>query len=166
MANAPWYRNGLRFACTQCGRCCGGGPGTIRANDEEIAALAARLGLDDATFRERYTRRLRSGDISLIEKEDHDCVFYDRRRGCTVYADRPRQCQTWPFWRAIVFSPDTWSEEALHCPGMDLGVLHSHEEIAERLVDDGTSASRRRRKATARSRGSSASRRRVRGSHP
>ena len=47
MADTPWYRNGLRFTCTRCGRCCGGGPGTIRASDDEIAALAAGLGMDD-----------------------------------------------------------------------------------------------------------------------
>ena len=165
MADPPWYRNGLRFACTQCGQCCGGGPGTIRVNEDEIAALAATLGLDDAAFRERYTRRLRGGDISLIERDNYDCVFYDRKRGCTVYAHRPRQCRTWPFWRSLVHSPETWAEGAENCPGLDFGPLHSSEEIAEMILDDGTSASRRRRRAAARSRGAAASRRQVRSDH-
>jgi Fe-S-cluster containining protein len=128
-------------------------------NEEEIAALAATLGLGDAAFRERYTRRLRGGDISLIERDNLDCVFYDRKRVCTVYAHRPRQCRTWPFWRSLMHSPETWAEEAKNCPGLDFGPLHSTEEIAEMILDDGTSASRRRRTATASSRGAAASQR-------
>jgi Fe-S-cluster containining protein len=134
-------------------------------SEDEIAALAETLGLDDAAFRERYTRRLRGGDISLIERDNYDCVFYDRKRGCTVYARRPRQCRTWPFWRSLVHSPETWDEEAENCPGLNFGPLHSIEEIAEIILDDGTSASRRRRTAATRSRGSAASRRRISSDH-
>jgi Fe-S-cluster containining protein len=134
-------------------------------NEDEIEALAAALGLDDAAFRERYTRRLRGGDVSLIERDNYDCVFYDRKRGCTVYASRPRQCRTWPFWRSLVHSPETWAEEAENCPGLNVGPLHSIEEIAEMILDDGTSASRRRRTATTRSRRSAASRRRISSDH-
>ncbi|MFM1805538.1 MAG: hypothetical protein RL136_2417, partial [Planctomycetota bacterium] len=28
-AQAPWYAEGLRFECTQCGNCCSGGPGAV-----------------------------------------------------------------------------------------------------------------------------------------
>jgi len=131
-------------------------------NDEEIAALAAVLGLGEAAFRERYTRRLRGGDISLIEREDHDCIFYDAKLGCTVYAHRPRQCQTWPFWRSLVHSPETWADQAKNCPGLNSGRLHTSEEIAETILDDGTSASRRRRAVTASRRAADASRRQIR----
>jgi Fe-S-cluster containining protein len=133
-------------------------------DEEEIAALAATLGLDEAEFRERYTRRLRGGDISLIERDNYDCVFYDRNRGCTVYEQRPRQCRTWPFWRSLVLSPETWAEGAESCPGLNSGPLHTIEEIAEMVREDGTSGSGRRRRKTARSRGSAASRKRARSS--
>jgi Fe-S-cluster containining protein len=122
-------------------------------SEEEIATLAATLGLDEAAFRQRYTRRLRDGDISLIEKDNYDCIFYDRKRGCVVYAHRPRQCRTWPFWRSSVHSPETWAEEAKSCPGLNLGSLHSAEEVAEMIQNDGTSSSGQRRRATARSHG-------------
>lgn len=162
MADEPWYRDGLRFECTQCGRCCGGGPGTIRVSDEEIGALAATLGLPDADFRARYTRRLRGGDISLIERENHDCIFYEEEIGCSVYAHRPRQCRTWPFWRSLVHSPETWVDATENCPGLNTGPLHSSEEIARLIVDDGTSASRRRRTTKAPRRGAASSRSRIR----
>jgi Fe-S-cluster containining protein len=144
VSDSPWYLNGLRFSCSRCGNCCGGGPGTIRATDEEIGAIAQRLGLGDADFRARYTRRLRNGDLSLTEKTNHDCVFYDRGSGCNIYSDRPKQCQTWPFWQSVVFSPETWDEEAQECPGMNTGAQHAPDTIRAIAHDDGTSHSHRR----------------------
>ena len=142
MNEQPWYRQGLRFDCTQCGKCCGGGPGTIRASDDEIAALADRFGLSDAGFRARYTHRLRNGDVSLVEEKNYDCVFFDRKRGCTVYHDRPKQCRTWPFWSSVVFSSETWDDEAAGCPGMNSGPLRNAAEIVRSALDDGTSGGR------------------------
>ncbi|MEW6253075.1 MAG: hypothetical protein AB1716_20750, partial [Planctomycetota bacterium] len=55
---APWYRDGLCFACTQCGRCCGGAPGYVWVDAAEISAIAASLGLDEQTFRSRHVRRM------------------------------------------------------------------------------------------------------------
>ena len=140
-AGDPWWRDGLRFACTRCGHCCGGASGTVRVRDAEIAALARRVGLAEAEFREAYTRPLRGGERSLRERRDGRCVFYDARRGCEVYPDRPRQCRSWPFWRAVVHSPERWAEEAEGCPGMGRGEVHDAGSIARALADDGTSGS-------------------------
>ena len=137
----PWWRDGLRFECTRCGNCCGGASGTVGVGDAEIEALARRVGLGLAEFRAAFTRELRGGERSLRERRDGTCVFYDPRRGCTVYPDRPRQCRTWPFWRAVVHSPERWAEEAAECPGMGRGPLHDAESIAGALADDGTSGS-------------------------
>lgn len=149
LPDSPWYEKGLRFQCVRCGRCCGGGPGTIRASDAEIEALAKRLGLDPTRFREKYTRKLRRGEVSLREKLNHDCVFYDRKQGCTVYEDRPRQCRTWPFWRSVVHSRETWAEAAERCPGMDVGRLHRRSQIEGSIRNDGTSTSPRVRRTPA-----------------
>jgi Fe-S-cluster containining protein len=138
MAAEPWYRDGLRFACTRCGNCCGGAPGTVRVSDAEIEALARRTGLEPEPFRIVYTRRLRGGAVSLRERGDGTCILYDAGRGCSVYSDRPRQCRTWPFWRSVVHSPERWAEEALGCPGIGRGPLHSAARIECALEDDGT----------------------------
>jgi len=140
---APWYRDGLRFACQQCGHCCRG-TGTVRVSDAEIEELASRLDLADDAFRQIYTRTLRDGSVSLRERGNHDCVFYERGSGCRVYEDRPRQCRTWPFWGAVVHSPERWEEESRTCPGMDQGPLHSRERILGLSGNDGTASSRRR----------------------
>jgi Fe-S-cluster containining protein len=133
----PWYRDGLRFACTRCGNCCGGASGTVRVSDAEIDALARRTELRPEEFRAVYTRRLRDGALSLRERSDGTCILYAAEGGCSVYPDRPRQCRTWPFWRPVVHSPERWAEEALECPGMDRGPLHSAAQIESTLADDG-----------------------------
>lgn len=138
MSDGSWYRHGLRFRCTGCGACCRGAPGSVRVSDAEIAALAKRLELSDTEFREVYTRRLRGAGISLRERRNGDCVFWSAGRGCGVYSDRPRQCQTFPFWGSIVHSAERWREEAECCPGMGQGPLRDAAWIRRTSRDDGT----------------------------
>ena len=40
----PWFKDGLRFTCTRCGKCCTGPPGFVWVNDEEVAAIAEYIG--------------------------------------------------------------------------------------------------------------------------
>ena len=61
----------------------------------EIEAIAGFLGISIAEFGRRYLRRV-GGSLSLTEKPNHDCIFWDD--GCTVYPVRPTQCRTFPFW--------------------------------------------------------------------
>ena len=136
----PWYDQGLRFSCTQCGRCCRGAPGQVWISDEEIEALSAYLGLEQHLFRRLYTFTDRSRGISLRDRgrqRNYECVFYDAGQGCTVYPHRPRQCRTWPFWRTVVQSRRSWQENAVHCPGMNQGMIHEAELIATTAADDG-----------------------------
>lgn len=141
----PWYREGLAFECTRCGNCCTGEPGTVRVSPEEIERLAAHLALTPDAFRARYTEGLIDGGVSLTEKPaadgsgQLDCVFWDRAAGCTVYALRPRQCRTWPFWRRNVASEAHWFAASRNCPGMNRGARHDAAEIALTAADDGTS---------------------------
>jgi uncharacterized protein len=140
----PWYADGLRFSCTQCGRCCTGGAGFTWISDTELAALADHLGLDPATAADRYTRVVRFEDgrvlRSLTERANGDCVFWRRGGGCQVYDQRPRQCRTWPFWQRIVADRPAWEAAARDCPGMDHGQLHPGAAIAASAADDGLPA--------------------------
>jgi Fe-S-cluster containining protein len=128
----PWYRDGLRFTCTRCGKCCTGEPGFVWVNEEELAALAELRGETVDEVRERYTREATRG-VTLREKSNGDCVFYDRKEGCTVYAVRPRQCRTWPFWESNVETPETWARTCQVCPGSGQGELIPAEEITRRM---------------------------------
>ncbi len=133
----PWYQDGLRFTCTQCGNCCTGAPGYIWISDEEIATMARRLGMDEPGFRRRYTRVVKGRGTTLLEKANNDCAFYERGRGCTVYEERPKQCRTWPFWRPLLGSRADWDAAAVDCPGMNRGKAHPASHIAATAADDG-----------------------------
>lgn len=128
----PWYQDGLRFRCTRCGHCCTGAPGYVWVNDEELAALAEHLGEPLRQVLDCYTRPV-GNRRSLREKANGDCVFYDKRAGCTVYPARPRQCRTWPFWESNVITPETWDRTCEICPGSGQGDLIPAEEITRRL---------------------------------
>jgi hypothetical protein len=139
MAELPWFHGGLRFACTRCGACCTGAPGTVRVDEDEARALARHLGLDELGFRARYTRRLEDGATSLVETAEGACVFWSRSAGCTVYPARPTQCRTWPFWRRNLASPAHWTLAARACPGIGRGERHEAATIARAAEHDGTS---------------------------
>lgn len=136
----PWYQPGLRFTCTQCGRCCGGAPGYVWISEDEIEGLARHLRVDAATFRQTYTLTVAGQGVSLRERgarDNYQCVFYDSAGGCSVYAHRPAQCRTWPFWRSIIASEDSWKQHGRGCPGMDQGQWHSPDIIAATAAEDG-----------------------------
>jgi Fe-S-cluster containining protein len=126
---------GLRFSCTQCGNCCTGAPGYVYVSDAEIHALADHLGITSSAFLKRYTRRADVGR-SLLEHRDGRCVFY--KEGCTVYAARPIQCRTYPFWPEIVRSKTAWLAERKECEGIGRGRVHSPASIRKKLSECGT----------------------------
>lgn len=128
----PWYEQGLRFECTQCGDCCTGAPGFVWVNKQEIAALAKRLNMEVPDFEREYVRNVGIRK-SLVEYDNGDCVFLDDQRKCTVYEDRPRQCKTWPFWDSNVATPDDWDYTCSVCPGCNKGNFVPLEEIQRRL---------------------------------
>jgi Fe-S-cluster containining protein len=128
----PWYRAGLRFRCTMCGHCCTGAPGFVWVTEEEIQAIAKFLHESVEQVVAAYTRVEHRGR-SLREKQNGDCVFYDKTAGCTIYAVRPRQCRTWPFWASNVQTPENWRHTCEICPGSGQGDLIPPEEITRRL---------------------------------
>ncbi len=125
----PWYGDGLRFECTQCGACCSGEPGHVWVDDTEIEAMALEMGLEVAAFERKFVRDVGEAK-SLIEYPDGDCIMLDpRTRKCTVYASRPIQCRTWPFWDSNLKKKKHWKETCEVCPGAGTGRLYSLEEI-------------------------------------
>ncbi len=133
MATEPWFKEGLRFECTQCGNCCTGAPGYVWVNQEEIDALAESIGLSVEEFERQYVRRV-GVRRSLVELPNGDCVFFDgKTRRCTVYGSRPRQCRTWPFWQSNVRTAETWADTCQVCPGSGHGALYPVEEVLRQV---------------------------------
>jgi len=169
----PWYAGGLSFTCTQCGNCCTGPPGYVWISDDEIARLAEFLKLSVREVRLRYCRKVGSR-WSLKERKtpegNYDCIFLrdeplppaqkrdlapseplpQRRRSCSIYAVRPLQCRTWPFWDSNLSDKKMWDLASRKCPGMSRGPRTFTREQIEKLrdarqwPDDAPSSTRRR----------------------
>lgn len=105
----------------------------------EVGELAAALALSPGTLRKHYLRPLGVGAEGLRERENGDCVFLGPDKTCAVYAARPRQCRTWPFWRANLASREHWREAARRCPGIGAGAHASADSIRAVAQSDGTS---------------------------
>lgn len=133
MNEQPWYKDGLKFACSQCGNCCTGSPGYVWVSEEDIQNIAKYLDKPVGEIRLLYTRPAR-GKVSLVDYANGDCVFFDaEKRGCQIYPVRPAQCRTWPFWRSNIDSPELWEKTQQVCPGAGEGNFVSLGEIESQL---------------------------------
>jgi uncharacterized protein len=127
----PWFEQGVRFTCTECGQCCTGAPGVVRVDENNIREIAAWRGNNLTYFRRTYVRKTDEG-LSLTEKENGDCIFFKNNR-CSIYPVRPGQCRTYPFWFRNMRSPEAWKETARECPGIGQGEYFDAEEIIRRI---------------------------------
>ena len=137
MKNQPWYKDGLLFECKLCGNCCSGTPGHVWITDEEIGSIAKYLKIDESNFIKRYIIKVEGKGYSLSERQNSDCVFFNKDYGCVIYNHRPLQCRTWPFWKGIVKSYKTWIDTSVTCPGIGTGKKFSSEEITAVLDGNG-----------------------------
>ena len=130
----PWYKEGLSFKCTGCGKCCSGSPGYVWVNDEEIEKLSNFLKISLADLKKKYL--IQVGDrysIRDLKHANYSCVFLKDNQ-CSVYEARPSQCKTYPFWPGIMKSEKNWIDEARVCEGIrDDCPKVTEEEIEEKL---------------------------------
>ena len=158
-SSEPWYADGLKFTCTQCGNCCTGGPGFVWISMEEVGRLAEFLKITSGQVLSKYCRKI-GGRISLKERRmpngNYDCIFLQeiesprptrsrelapgeavphKRRGCAIYPVRPLQCRTWPFWDTNLLDRRMWEMASKKCPGMGRGSRKFSREQIETLRD-------------------------------
>lgn len=128
----PYYeQQSLRFSCTRCGRCCTGGADYhVFFTRLEAEAICRHLGLTWKWFRHHYLRRL--DDAGLVAADNAGaCIFLDAEGKCGIYAVRPVQCRTYPFWPELVNSEAAWRREARRCEGINHGNVVSVARIRE-----------------------------------
>ncbi len=127
-----WFKDGLRFECTGCGRCCTGASGYVWVSERDVSRLAARFGVCLDDFGRKYLRRFGDRYALLESGRDGACVFLTSDR-CGVYEDRPDQCRSFPFWEQNLASPAAWTRAAEECEGIrEDAPLLSREEIDSR----------------------------------
>jgi Fe-S-cluster containining protein len=124
-----WYADGLQFTCVDgCVDCCvtHGEHAYVYLELDDITNLAAHLDLSREEFLTRHTT-CEKGYV-LLRMDEPACLFLGEN-GCTVYAARPVQCRTFPFWKENLKSRTRWDETAKFCPGIGQGPLYSRDRI-------------------------------------
>lgn len=85
----------VRYTCQRCTNCCRW-PGVVKVEQDEIAAIAAYVGMTEDAFIQEHTRvRPDRRGLSLLEKEDHSCAWLEGN-DCRLQAVKPRQCRAFP----------------------------------------------------------------------
>lgn len=96
----------VRYVCQRCTACCKW-PGDVRIEEDEILPISQFLNLTEDAFIAQYTR-LRSNrqGLSLLEKNNHECVMLDGN-SCRIHEVKPEQCRgfpnkwNFPGWRQV-----------------------------------------------------------------
>ena len=84
-----WYQ------CDRCTACCKW-PGDVRLEDSEVEEIAAFVGMETQSFIDEFTRlRTNRSGLSLIEKENHECIMLDGD-SCKINDVKPDQCRGFP----------------------------------------------------------------------
>lgn len=127
-----FWNGGLHFTCQRCSKCCRHDPGVVFLSSYEILTISQALGYTVLDFLAIYCRPIYDAHgykISLKEKANYDCIFWEYNKGCIIYTVRPIQCSTFPFWENILEEKQRWDEEAIYCSGINKGVLHDADAI-------------------------------------
>ena len=129
----PWYKDGLRFECNNCGDCCAQWKGYVWLTDDDIARLAAHFRLPVSEVTAKYTENSGTKHRTLLKKAVGGCFFYNHSHGCTIQDAKPNQCSSYPFFRRTLESEDIWQADVRHCPGAEQGAIIPAEEITARI---------------------------------
>lgn len=128
----PWYQEGLKFKCTECGKCCTGKGGVVYLTYEEAQKIADHLELPLEKFLEQYTiQMLRK--LALIDRPRTDACIFLKDKQCQIYKVRPTQCKTFPFWPSIVNSKESWDMASLSCEGIN---HEDAEKVPQTIIEE------------------------------
>jgi len=134
MKKSEWYKKGLKFSCTECGKCCGGSPGYVWVNAREMEEMARFLNISLKEFKLKYVRRVGNRYSLLESKQTYNCVLLKDNK-CSVYGARPTQCRTFPWWPENIHSKEAWEETARACEGInDEAEVIGFEKIEEQKL--------------------------------
>jgi uncharacterized protein len=106
----------IAFDCQRCSQCCHG-EGGISLQPQEVPQAAALLGLGSQEFIERYCEP-RQGVYLIKTNAAGDCALLGPR-GCLIHQAKPRICQRWPFFDALLRDAGAFEEAKLSCPGLN-----------------------------------------------
>ena len=125
------------YECNRCTACCRW-PGQVSLVPEQIATIAAFLGITEPEFIEQFTRlnRTRPG-LALQDQADGSCIFLEGG-DCRIQPVKPQQCREFPnLWnfpgferacraRPVEVTPEDWKRRILEATGRDASPADSH----------------------------------------
>jgi hypothetical protein len=124
--NDIWWKEGLKFGCTSCGRCCQN-EGEVWLDSDEFSDLSTHLKETPEATLEKYSEKSMSGWVKLKSQVSDDpkvndrCIFLgDDGKQCGIYEARPIQCRTYPFWPRLLSEPAEWEKEAVQPDSVDV----------------------------------------------
>lgn len=124
----PHFREGIHFECQGTGRCCTskGQEGYVYMNLPDRRRLAKHLKISTQAFTRKYCKR--DGEFFHLKDCFNQCRFLDGTQ-CGVYAARPFQCRSFPFWPQHL-NAKTWNQDVVSsCAGIGKGRYYSPDEI-------------------------------------
>jgi uncharacterized protein len=104
----------------------------VEASRTEQRRIQRFLKISWRWFRRRYVTVYEDGGEGLRWENDR-CVFLDANDRCRIYAARPTQCRTYPFWTEVLRSRASWRATAGLCEGVGRGYVIPLAEVRERL---------------------------------
>ena len=123
-----FYKDGVRFECTRCGKCCTC-DGYVFINGDDLNNLIEGEKFSKEELLKHYLSSYQ-GYTVLRDKKNGECIFWDNEiMGCKVYKYRPIQCRTYPFWNVVLKTEERFKKESEFCPGIGKGKLYTEEEI-------------------------------------
>lgn len=108
-------------------------------NAAEIGAMADHLGMEMASFVEKYTEDRAidgEGTTTSIKNVGGGCALLSQedRKRCMVHDVKPTQCRTYPFWAPSLVSKAEFDTEAQRCPGIGEGSTVDERNILRAMV--------------------------------
>ena len=74
--------------------------------------------LDYSEFKDKYLNTYQR-KLILKERPEGGCIFSREKNGlCPIYAVRPEQCRTYPYWDVVRVDEDWLRKESQECPGI------------------------------------------------
>jgi uncharacterized protein len=121
------------FECQQCGDCCAG-RGGIFVKPQEVADMAALLGMGVEEFCRRYVEASAMGPRLAIA-DNGFCVFLMEGNLCRVHPVKPFICRQWPFLPALLVDAEELEQAKTACPGINPEC--SHEDFVAAALHQG-----------------------------
>jgi len=126
-----WYQ------CDRCTACCKW-PGDVRVEEDEVAAIAKFLEMDEDDFIQRFTRlRMNRSGLSLIEKENDECIMLENDR-CRIQEVKPFQCKgfpnrwNFPDWQKVCKAKSIPMDRAIEMGLVEEGDLSANQPMRGR----------------------------------